>query len=149
MTPSGAAQAATVTAPFLQLHGTADGTVAPQASIDWDNALTSYNKPHQLIWFEGYGHDISSNAATSGQCRDYIRDWFSSATPPPISPSPTPPPTQPGDANGDGLVNGVDYVIWLNHYKQSGSGGPSIGDFNSNGTVDGVDYVVWLNHYGT
>jgi uncharacterized protein (DUF362 family) len=55
----------------------------------------------------------------------------------------------PGDANGDGLVNGVDYVVWLNHYKQSGSGGPSIGDFNNSGLVDGVDYVIWLNNYGT
>jgi hypothetical protein len=64
-----------------------------------------------------------------------------------ITPSPTPVPGIPGDANGDGLVNGVDYVIWLNHYKQTGTGGPTIGDFNSNGTIDGVDYVIWLNHY--
>lgn len=71
------------------------------------------------------------------------------------SPTPTPTPTpmqtpvfKPGDANGDTHVDGVDYVIWLNHYSQMVSGGPTVGDFNTDGTVDGVDYVVWLNNYG-
>jgi len=64
------------------------------------------------------------------------------------SPSPTP-AGKPGDANGDGKVDGVDYVIWLNHYGQTITGGYTIGDFNTSGKVDGVDYVVWLNNYGT
>ena len=55
--------------------------------------------------------------------------------------------TQPGDANADGHVNGVDYVIWLNHYGQNVTGVDK-GDFNNNGVVDGVDYVIWLNNYG-
>jgi hypothetical protein len=68
------------------------------------------------------------------------------------TPTPTPPVSPPnpnitGDANGDGLVNGVDYVIWLNNYRVTTSEGPSKGDFNSNGVVDGVDYVIWLNNY--
>lgn len=54
----------------------------------------------------------------------------------------------PGDANGDGTVDGIDYVIWLNHYGQTVSGGPSVGDFNEDGTVDGIDYVIWRNNYG-
>ncbi|KKQ46374.1 MAG: hypothetical protein US62_C0001G0017 [Candidatus Woesebacteria bacterium GW2011_GWA1_37_8] len=58
-------------------------------------------------------------------------------------------PTQtvfPGDANGDGKVDGADYVIWLNHYNQN-VGGASNGDFNNNGRVDGADYVIWLTNY--
>jgi outer membrane protein assembly factor BamB len=54
---------------------------------------------------------------------------------------------KPGDANSDGHVDGIDYVIWLNHYGQNVSG-PGVGDFNSNDVVDGVDYVTWLNNYG-
>ena len=54
--------------------------------------------------------------------------------------------TRPGDANGDGRVDGVDYVIWLNHYNQQVSGA-SNGDFNGDGRVDGVDYVIWVNNY--
>lgn len=55
--------------------------------------------------------------------------------------------TRPGDANSDGRVDGVDYVIWLNHYNQSVLGATN-GDFNGSGRVDGVDYVIWLNNYG-
>lgn len=53
----------------------------------------------------------------------------------------------PGDANGDGKVDGVDYVIWLNHFDQNATHGPAVGDFNSDGIVDGIDYVIWLNNY--
>jgi len=53
----------------------------------------------------------------------------------------------PGDANGDGLVDGPDYVIWLNHYNQSATGAAN-GDFDNSGKVDGLDYVLWLNSYG-
>jgi outer membrane protein assembly factor BamB len=64
----------------------------------------------------------------------------------PSSPTPTP---IPGDANGDGRVDGLDYVIWLNNYGITNATGPSQGDFNSDARVDGLDYVVWLNNYGT
>lgn len=57
------------------------------------------------------------------------------------------PIVKPGDANGDGRVDGIDYVVWYNHYNQSVSGASS-GDFNNSGRVDGVDYVIWLNNYG-
>jgi hypothetical protein len=60
--------------------------------------------------------------------------------------TPTPAPII-GDANGDGGVDGLDYVIWLTHYNQSFPGGSTVGDFNGDGTIDGVDYVLWLNHY--
>ena len=60
----------------------------------------------------------------------------------------TPTPV-PGDANNDTQVDGLDYVIWLNHYNTSPSNGISDGDFNGSGNVDGLDYVMWLNNYGT
>ena len=61
--------------------------------------------------------------------------------------SPTNTPTlRPGDANGDGLVNIADYVIWLTNYNKNLSGA-SNGDFNSNGKVDGIDFIIWLKNY--
>lgn len=57
--------------------------------------------------------------------------------------------SKPGDANGDSKVNGLDYVIWLNHYDTSVNQGASVGDFNKNGKVDGQDYVIWLTNYET
>ena len=64
-----------------------------------------------------------------------------------LFPSPAASVNKPGDANGDSRADGVDYVVWLNHYYQSVTGATN-GDFNNSGKVDGVDYVVWLNNYG-
>ena len=50
-------------------------------------------------------------------------------------------------ANGDGHVNGLDYLIWLTYYGQTISG-PEYGDFNNNGAVNGADYLIWLSNYG-
>ena len=55
----------------------------------------------------------------------------------------------PGDANNDGIVDGVDYVFWLNNYNKIVNDGSSSGDFDGNGKVDGADYVIWLNNYGS
>ena len=70
----------------------------------------------------------------------------------PLPPSPSPSPSSSpsaklGDATGEGTVDGIDYVVWLSHYKQTLAGGPSVGDFNTSGTVNGEDYVLWLNNY--
>ena len=52
----------------------------------------------------------------------------------------------PGDANDDGVVDGLDYLVWSTNYNQSGVWAD--GDFTGNGYVDGLDYVVWSNNYG-
>ncbi len=71
-----------------------------------------------------------------------------SLTPSPsIVPSPSSIPAKLGDANGDNKVDGIDYVVWLNHYNQNISR-PTNGDFNNSGKVDGVDYIIWVNGYG-
>jgi hypothetical protein len=52
-----------------------------------------------------------------------------------------------GDANNDGKVDGIDFVIWLSNYNKVVLNGASQGDFNRDGKVDGVDYAIWLSHY--
>jgi len=62
----------------------------------------------------------------------------------------TPPLTlKPGDANKDGKVDGLDYVVWLNNYNKTVTAGASVGDFDKNSKVDGLDYVIWLNNYNS
>jgi hypothetical protein len=51
----------------------------------------------------------------------------------------------PGDANGDGLVDGYDFNVWLLH-RTSSEVGPTRGDFNLDGSVDGADFSVWYEH---
>ena len=52
-----------------------------------------------------------------------------------------------GDANGDGKVDGIDYITWVTNYNTNVTGS-SKGDFNSSGKVDGQDYIIWLSNYG-
>jgi hypothetical protein len=53
----------------------------------------------------------------------------------------------PGDFNGDGRVDGVDFLIWQSHYPRSSGGTPDGGDANGDGKVDGVDFLIWQSHY--
>ena len=55
--------------------------------------------------------------------------------------------TKPGDANGDSNVDGRDYIIWMSHYGQTVTDGPTSGDFNHDGYIDGRDYFIWMTNY--
>jgi hypothetical protein len=57
--------------------------------------------------------------------------------------------TSVADANSDGIVDGIDYLIWAVHYGLTTSNGKQDGDFNTDLVVNGIDYVVFLQNYGT
>jgi hypothetical protein len=59
-------------------------------------------------------------------------------------------PRRPGDANGDGMVDGLDYLAWAVNFGASEPPelSASDGDFNDDGTIDGNDYLVWANNFG-
>ncbi len=90
---------------------------------------------------------------TDSTCGGVVPTPTPSPTPATASPTPsaspkaTSPTVKPGDANGDGRVDGLDYVIWVDNYGRSNSSGPSQGDFNADSRVDGLDYVIWIDHY--
>jgi LmbE family N-acetylglucosaminyl deacetylase/PKD repeat protein len=53
-----------------------------------------------------------------------------------------------GDFNGDGKVDGVDFLIWQSHYPNFVGGATCDGgDANGDGKVDGVDFLVWQANY--
>jgi hypothetical protein len=58
----------------------------------------------------------------------------------------------PGDANGDGHIDGTDYLVWAGRYGDDPAadppGSPGNGDFNNDGVVDGHDYLTWAGSYG-
>jgi hypothetical protein len=47
-----------------------------------------------------------------------------------------------GDANLDGFVDGLDFIIWNDH-KFTAEAAWCAGDFNADGFVDGQDFIVW------
>lgn len=54
-----------------------------------------------------------------------------------------------GDANSDGTIDGIDYVIWLNAYTKGTIRSVSIGDLDKSGVVDSEDYTLWLDNYAS
>jgi hypothetical protein len=53
------------------------------------------------------------------------------------------------DFNGDGHVDGVDFLAWQSNYASFvGGKTKSQGDANGDGIVDGVDFLIWQNAYG-
>jgi hypothetical protein len=47
-----------------------------------------------------------------------------------------------GDANLDGVVDGVDFIEWNSH-KFTSTAAWCDGDFNADGVVDGLDFILW------
>ena len=58
----------------------------------------------------------------------------------------------PGDGNGDGKVDGLDYLIWAGAFGDDPAmdppGSPENGDYNDDGIVDGLDYLLWAEQFG-
>jgi hypothetical protein len=52
-----------------------------------------------------------------------------------------------GDGNGDGKVDGLDYILWADHFGQSGRHYWE-GDYDQNGVVNGLDYILWADSFG-
>ncbi|MEZ6070501.1 MAG: PEP-CTERM sorting domain-containing protein [Pirellulales bacterium] len=59
-------------------------------------------------------------------------------------------PALSGDGNGDGWVDGLDYLIWAAAFgtHPGVDGDISDGDYNDDGWVDGLDYLLWAGAYG-
>ena len=53
----------------------------------------------------------------------------------------------PGDANGDGKVNGLDFLLWQQNYPTTSGATLQMGDFNGDGKVDGADFLIWQANY--
>jgi hypothetical protein len=51
-----------------------------------------------------------------------------------------------GDYNGDGVVDGGDYVVWRQTLDQTGAN--LAADGNDNGVVDAGDFDFWRSRYG-
>ena len=63
-------------------------------------------------------------------------------------PPATCPTTKPkGDANCDGVINGIDYSYWLNRQCTTGCSSTNLqADFNGDNRVDDGDYKIWFDN---
>lgn len=60
-------------------------------------------------------------------------------------------PALTGDGNGDGWVDGLDYLIWAGNFGENPSDpvGDAGGDYNNDGKTDGLDYLAWAANFGS
>ncbi|MCC7083758.1 MAG: hypothetical protein IT427_01985 [Pirellulales bacterium] len=61
--------------------------------------------------------------------------------------TPAAPPTHAGDFNGDGAVDGADFVAWQTHFPTATGATLADGDANGDGAVDGADFVIWQTNF--
>jgi hypothetical protein len=54
-----------------------------------------------------------------------------------------------GDFDGDGDVDGADFVVWQDHFPTSSGATLNDGDGDGDGDVDGADFVIWQSHFPT
>ncbi|MCA9103630.1 MAG: hypothetical protein KDA63_20900 [Planctomycetales bacterium] len=61
-------------------------------------------------------------------------------------------PVAAADANGDGVIDGLDYHAWAGRFGETPDRDPAVaathGDFNLDGRVDGLDYLQWAQVFG-
>jgi hypothetical protein len=53
-----------------------------------------------------------------------------------------------GDFNGDGIINGRDFLVWQRNFGRNGELTIADGDANLNGVVDELDLAVWEKQFG-
>lgn len=52
-----------------------------------------------------------------------------------------------GDFDGDGDVDGADFVAWQTNYPKANGATQSQGDADGDGDVDGADFAVWKDRF--
>jgi len=54
-----------------------------------------------------------------------------------------------GDANGDGQVDGLDFLAWQRGFGTTSGATASDGDADADGDVDAADLAIWQQNFGT
>jgi hypothetical protein len=59
------------------------------------------------------------------------------------------PPEENANFNGDGAVDGLDFLTWQGNYGAEDVATLATGDANGDGDVNDADFVVWTEQFGT
>ncbi|BBO32334.1 S8 family serine peptidase [Lacipirellula parvula] len=82
--------------------------------------------------------------AVIGEVEDYLLSVAAPALPPiPAIVGPS------ADFNGDGKVDGADFLVWQRNFGRTDNAGQAQGSTNGDGDVDQYDLRDWKDQYGT
>lgn len=118
-----------------------------------NNHLTSFFAEHNSMDMDGNPLDVSGRVAWSHQLTAQEAEAFSKENwlagddgwNPVIDILPDP----SADFDGDGDVDGVDFLVWQRGFGLTGQVDNSNGDANGNGNVDSEDLTEWQSKYAT
>jgi MYXO-CTERM domain-containing protein len=58
-------------------------------------------------------------------------------------------PSNNADFNGNGVVDGADFLVWQRGFGLAGQPNKSTGDANGDGSVNAADLTIWKTQFGT
>jgi ELWxxDGT repeat protein len=99
-----------------------DGTLAGTESIFTSTSINNLTVTDSFLYFSS-GNDL------------YAVPLFETLT--------------PGDFDGDGDVDGADFVAWQTNYPKPSGASLAEGDANGDGKVDGADFAVWQDSFSS
>ncbi len=118
-----------------------------------NNHLTSYFAEYNSMDLAGEPIDVSGRASwshqlTAEQVLLYSKENWLSGTDGwnPIIAAPVDPSA---DFDGDGDIDGRDFLLWQRGFGLEGQTDNSAGDANFDGTVNELDLAIWHEQYGT
>lgn len=53
------------------------------------------------------------------------------------------------DFNGDGTVDGLDYLVWVSEFGRTTATGTVLSDADVSGVIDGLDYLAWAGNFAS
>ncbi|MCC7087297.1 MAG: hypothetical protein IT427_20025 [Pirellulales bacterium] len=90
-----------------------------------------------VVMFSGGGFPTINTTATIFSGENFKLDYLAA------------PFVQPADFDGDGDVDGADFVVWQTNFPTVGGATLSQGDADGDGDVDGADFVMWQTNFPT
>ena len=123
------------TAWFRDVDDTTGEATSPWTKLPWNFAHGYGSTTYGLPWT---GNPVAAGFGVVGTSGGIIDNWISGH----------PLLANQGDFDGDGDIDGNDFLIWQNNFPRTdGEAMSFIGDATGDGNVDGDDFLVWQNSF--
>lgn len=117
------------------------GAIADLAAGSFQSYLASFNTANPGTFSATYTFNVRDNTAYNGAVANTTPLILE------LSGSVTGTVFHAGDFDGDGDVDGADFVSWQTNFPKASGATRDQGDADGDGDVDGADFVVWQTNF--